>query len=247
MSRPSDPHLDLLDETAYERVADAIAALEEAGVDYVLGGGWAVFAHAPRVPSIDVDVYAASGDGTTAQRAIEEVGLNVAKGGEVELLGLDSEIKLWGVGDPDLGIPEPGYVPREVFEGHLEERPLPLESREPTAMVPDRSSLLITKVVALANRDLAYRSFSQGAAAMRLGPQLKGRVRAKARGYWQRKAGKDLFDSGLLLSDQAGPAAFDLLEALGLVERIERGRERLVRLRGTRMSIELTPGDAAVA
>lgn len=33
----------------------------------------------------------------------------------------------------------------------------------------------------------------------------------------------------------------ELLETLGLIERIERGREKHVRLRGSRMSIELSP------
>lgn len=37
----------------------------------------------------------------------------------------------------------------------------------------------------------------------------------------------------------------ELLGAIGLVERIEQGREKLVRLAGTRMSIELTPEGSA--
>jgi DNA-binding transcriptional ArsR family regulator len=39
----------------------------------------------------------------------------------------------------------------------------------------------------------------------------------------------------------------ELLETLGLVERIEAGREKLVRPSGSRISIELTPGDPVVA
>lgn len=227
MSRPSDRHLDLVDEDAYQRAADAISALGEAGIDYVLGGGWAVFAHVPRLPSVDVDVYIGSREASAARQAVEETGLNIERGGEVELLGLDTEIRLWGIGDPDLGIPEPSYTPQELFRDHLEERPLDLEGRELRTVIPDRPSLLVTKAVALANRDLAYRAFSDGEAGMRLGPQRLGRVRSKARGYWERKAGKDLFDIGLLVSKEVTPAARDLLEAFDLLEGVRETTDEL--------------------
>lgn len=219
MSRPSDAHLDHLDDAAYSRARDAITALEGGGVSYTLGGGWAVYAHVPRLPSVDVDVFV-PGDATqVARELLEAEGLNVARGGEVETLSLDGEIELWGVGDPDLGIPSPGYVPAIVLEGRKETRPIPFDSGDLQANVPSPAPLLVTKIVALANRDLAYRATFEGEAGMRLGPTLGNRVRARSGSYWRRKAGKDLFDVRLLLSEMGqGDTARTILDEQGLLE-----------------------------
>lgn len=151
MSRPSDVHYDHIDPQAFELAYRTLEAVRELDVRHVLGGGWAVYAHVPHVPSVDVDLYLPAGTGEPVEERLEQMDLTVGPGGEVEMLGLDAKFDLWGFGDPDLGIPHPAYVPADVFEDRLEERMLELPQGEVPATVPDRPPLAITKLVALGN------------------------------------------------------------------------------------------------
>lgn len=203
MSRPSDAHFDEIDDRVYRIARLALTTIDALDADYVLVGGWAVYTHIPRVPSVDVDLFVAR-DGQHAIRTeLESEGLTTAEGGEVELLDLDADIELWGIGDPDLGIPVPSFRPADLFENRVQDRPLDLQNDTLTVTVPTPPALALTKVVALRNRDLAYRAHHSGHAGMLLGPTRANRIRNRAPSYYLRKAGKDLFDLGLLLDDPA--------------------------------------------
>lgn len=212
MTRPSDVHYDRIDEQAFElarRVLDAIQSLE---AEAILGGGWAVYAHTAHVPSVDVDLYLSAEAREPVEEHLERSDLTVGPHREVEMLALDSGIDLWISGDPDLGIARPSYTPAEVFDGRLEERTLELPQGVVPTTVPDRPSLAFTKLVALANRDLAHRAREDGQARMQLGPSLANRVLGRSRSYYRRKAGKDLFDLAVLLGDGEGQRFVEIVK-----------------------------------
>lgn len=217
MTRPSDLHLDLVGPESYGLARSALEVVQKLDVEHVLGGGWAVYAHTAEIPSVDVDLFLPLGVGERLSEGLEERGLAVGPGGEVELLGLDAEIELWGFGEPDLGIPHPSYTPREAFEGRTVETELALPEDPIDVTVPTPPALAATKVVAMGNRGLAYRSYHDGQARMSLGPALVPRLHRRAQSYYLRKAGKDLFDLALLLREDSGRTR-ELLAGLGLVE-----------------------------
>lgn len=203
MSRPSDVHFDDIDDGVYRIARLALTAINALDTDYVLAGGWAVYTHIPRVPSADVDLFVGRDAEHPVRSRLKSEGLTTGEGGEVEILDLDADIELWGIGDPDLGIPVPSYRPADLFQDRVQNRPLDLQDDTVTVPVPTPPALAVTKIVALRNRDLAYRAHHSGHAGMLLGPTRANRIRNRAPSYYLRKAGKDLFDLGLLLADQA--------------------------------------------
>lgn len=234
MTGPADEHFDALDD-AYMVARSAIEAVSSSGVDYVLGGGWAVYAHVPRLPSIDVDLFVAAGSGATVRAHLQDADLSVGPGARVELLDLDARIDVWGVVLPGSGVDPPYIVPAEVFDDRIERVALDIQGTRLDVPVPGRSALVATKAVALSNRDLAFQAHTQGRARMLLGPEVVPRVMERSESYYHLKAGKDLFDIGLLVSDaQAGQASAQLLHDLGLAsalgERLTDLDERTVEL-----------------
>ncbi len=192
-------HMELITDRCFAVVERTIMILETAGVDYVLGGGWAVYTHAPSIPSIDTDIFLHEPLPDSVQGSLEKQGLKVGHGKEVEPLSTTEHFGFWAHGDEDLGIPEPGFRPAELLEGHVEPATLKLPSLSLTVPVPKAAALCCLKLCALANRDLAYRSFHDGRAGMHIGPQRMPMIHSLSQSYYLRKASKDLFDVSLLM------------------------------------------------
>lgn len=203
MTDPADLRFERLGPRSYRIAAVAIDELTRAGLDFVLGGGWAVYAYVPRVPSADCDVYLEGPLPPPVEQALLSKGFHVGPQQEIELLDIDERLEFWAFGDDDLGIPYPGFVVSELLAGSVLKRRLSLEGRAIVAPVPERANLAIIKCCALHNRDLAYRSFHDGTAASLLDPSRLNMLRSLSETYYLAKAAKDLVDIGLLLSDPA--------------------------------------------
>lgn len=217
MSRPSDLHWSLIDERAFQVVRTAVATVADAEPGYVLGGGWGVYAHAPVVPSVDCDIYLRTAAAATLGAKLRAQGLVVAPLGDVEFLDPDTPAEFLGFGDPDLGIPPVAFTPRDLLEGHVEERDLPLEPPLQRVRVPSAPALAVAKAAALRGRSLGYLAHADGRARMLLGPERVPMMLSLSPTYYLRKAGKDLFDLSLLLAEDLARTSFrGLVRAAGL-------------------------------
>lgn len=210
-------HWDLITERSYRIAQKTIDILDEHAVDHLLGGGWAVFAHVPSVPSIDTDVFVSEPLPASALDRFLAEGIAVGPQREVEPLDLHERVGFWAFGDDDLGVPTPGFVFADVLRPTVGE--LRLGGRIIPVRVPSPGSMALVKLCALHNRDLALRSFRSGEAGMHIGPQRMPLIRAESETYYLRKAGKDLFDVAALLTlDGAARELQDIAEPLGLMD-----------------------------
>ncbi|MBI4392654.1 MAG: hypothetical protein HY556_02500 [Euryarchaeota archaeon] len=219
--RPGDAHRELVDPRAYEVVRLVISRLEEWETEYVLGGGWAVYAYGSRVPSADTDVFFPDATGhVVVERLASETGITTGQGAQLEALSLDGFNSILGQ-DPDFGEPDLGYVPRGLLAGRVLRRKLVLETETVQARVPTASALAFMKLKSFHDRDMAWQALRDPLVMSGLHPSERGIVRAKAESYYYRKAGKDLYDIAFLcsaackLSDSLEISAeFGLREAL---------------------------------
>lgn len=217
MTRPSDLHWSLLDDRAFRVVREAVESVRALRGDYVLAGGWAVYAHAPVVPSVDCDLYLRGAPGAELEADLRRRGLTVGPQAEVEFLRLDEPAEFLGFGDADLGLPGFGFLPGEVFEGRVVVGDLRLDPPLRGVRVPSAPALAVTKAAALRGRSLGYAAHSDGRARMLLGPERVPLMLSLAPSYYLRKAGKDLFDLSLLLAtDEARRAFLGIVDAFGL-------------------------------
>jgi hypothetical protein len=200
MTRLSDAHWSLFAPEQKERTRRILETLRDARIDFVLGGGWAVYAHESTTPSVDCDVFLRGRLPAGVEDVLSRTGTRIGPQRDLDLLPLDEPIELLGTGEQDLGLPATSYVPSQIFRGHLEKRTLHLDQPVDNIPVPDPVALAVTKLCALQGRSLAYRSFTDGEAGMRLGPSVAPQIHSLSQSYYLRKAGKDLFDVSLLLT-----------------------------------------------
>lgn len=193
----ADDHWSRIDERAFEVVRLVVDTLQREGVEYVLAGGWAVFAYGSNVPSVDTDAFIASRDGDRAVKALTAQGLEVRPGGRVEPLALDSPNYILGP-DSDMGDPDLAYVPRDLFADNTQVRDLPLPGEPVPATVPDPAALAFTKLKAYHDRRLAWNALRDPGVMARLPPTDMATVREYTEAYYLRKAGKDLYDIAFL-------------------------------------------------
>lgn len=212
---PASAHFDLVDERAYATVRTTLALLEETGAQYVLAGGWAAYAYGTRVPSVDTDVFVGRKTATAIRdrlRTAPPVGLDAQ---QLDLLDLDGRNVLLGA-DPEMGVPETGYVPAEVLAGRVVRRRLPLpDGSDVEAPVPAPRELAFMKLKAYFDRSLGWRALREPAVMASLAPTDRAGVREKDVSYYYRKAGKDLYDLAFLC---AGPTSLDEVLALAAAQ-----------------------------
>lgn len=189
-------HYDLLDGREETNFRTCLRVLEDDSMDYVLLGGWAVYAHVSEVPSVDVDLCLKDSD--RLHRSLSRYGIKVGMGEDVEVLLPSDKMEVWGVQVPGLGLPEPSCTFEDLLENRTMTKAIELGNQSYRAIVPLPEALCISKLVALHNRSLAYRSFSEGEAGMLLGPELNTQLKGLSEDYWLRKAGKDAYDVGML-------------------------------------------------
>ncbi len=199
MKRPSDDHWNRLTPAQQRKTRIILETLKSRRVRYVLGGGWAVYAHDSTTPSVDCDVYLKRNLPNPILRELSDLGIRVGPQLDLEILELESPTELLGTGEPDLGIAATSYLPAGIFKGRLEQKTLRLDQVVADVPVPSRAALAVTKFGALQGRSLAYRSFVDAEARMRLGPAVVPQILSLGQSYYLRKAGKDLFDLSVLL------------------------------------------------
>lgn len=187
-------HWELIDERCYRVIAETSQLMEGHGIPYVLGGGWAVFTYSPRTPSVDTDLLLSRENQTVAKKILVKNGFHVGQHEEIEFLDLEEKVGFWAYGDEDLGIPTPGFRLKDVLDGHTQTNSLKLGDRQIQTTVPEPEVLLLTKLCALHNRDLCYRSFHDGVAMMHIGHQRVPQLWMNSQSYYHRKASKDLYD-----------------------------------------------------
>lgn len=202
--RPSDAHWNLVRPDSGAALRSVVECAEASGEEYLLGGGWAVYAHVPSVPSIDCDVYARDEARRSLASLLARRGLQVGPGLEVEFLVLEGPQELLGTGDPDLGIVPVMYVPERLFQDREARVRVRVGSESIEVPVPTPAPLLVVKLCALRDRALSYRAHEDGQALALLGPSVATMIRSLPQSYFLRKAGKDLADAGMLLHRHAG-------------------------------------------
>lgn len=216
VSGPARAHDDLLDDRCFLVVERVLTLLGSRRVPYVLAGGWAVYAHGSRVPSVDTDVLLAEADAAQVIAAIRDLGVSVGPGEQFEPLPLDAPSNILGP-DWELGEQDRGYVPRQVLQDRTERRELDLGAHGTlTATVPTAAALLFMKLKAYHDRRLAWRALRDPAAMARIPPADRPQIRAKDVTYYARKAGKDLYDVAFLATLDALTDALAIARANGL-------------------------------
>lgn len=204
-------HWGRIDDRAFEIVRQTLQVLDKNQIEYVLTGGWAVYAYGSNVPSVDTDVFV-TGDGADQLRAaMKRHDVTVRAGARIEPLALTMPNYILGP-DPEMGEPERSYVPAQVFEGQTSKRSVLLPDGAVDATVPDAHVLLFTKLKAFHDRHLAWQAWRDPGVMARLPPTDRAGVREYTEGYYLRKAGKDLYDIAFLAAHHhAFDAAMDLV------------------------------------
>lgn len=216
MTNPADEHLRLIDERAYEVVANVLRYLETQRIDYVLAGGWAVFAYGSPIPSVDTDVFLASTRaGDVTRRIARDLGVTTGPGGQFEALSLDQPNCILGP-DTELGEPDRCYVPGQLLARNTVRRDLALPSGTLAATVPGAAALAFMKLKAYHDRELAWRATRDASVMATIPPTQRPEIRAKTEAYYFRKAGKDLFDIAWLATRHTSTA-----EALAIASEFE--------------------------
>lgn len=197
-------HYDLLDERCVEIVATVIKELETRKIEYVLGGGWAVYAYESHVPSVDTDVFLHAKDEHIVAELMRSRGIGVGPGRQFEPLSLDEPNNLLGP-DIDMQEPERGYVPAKILAGRTERRTLELGAKgQVDAAVPSAPALLFMKLKAYHDRELSWSALRDDAVmATRIPTADRPQVRQMTVSHYYRKAGKDLYDAAFLATRHA--------------------------------------------
>lgn len=219
-ARLADEHYGLLDARCFEVVRVVVRALEEREADYVLVGGWAVYAYGSRVPSVDTDVFLRANDLPPVAAAVESLGVTVGHGRQFEPLSMESSNVLLGI-DVDMQEPERGFVPEALLRHRRARRALDLgEAGRVEATVPSPEALLFMKLKAYHDRSLAWMAVRDDVVmARRIPPAERPHVREMTVGYYYRKAGKDLYDAGFLAAHaDAMEGALAIARETGLEE-----------------------------
>lgn len=213
--------MESVSERSWEVVETVARLLDSGELGVALIGGWAVYAYEPQVPSIGCDLLALD-PGPDLCSLLAGEGIRVGPDAEVEVLPGSREVTIWEVGEPDLGIPEPGFEPGTLVGDHPRTVTLATPDVVYDVPVPAPAHLAVLKLAALANRSLAFRAHRDAGARAKLGPSRRAMVLSRPRSYYLRMAGKDLFDLSLLVDEGAGdPSVSALLSDLGLEEAVE--------------------------
>ena len=194
-------HFALVDELhSITRLRAALDCLETAGVHYIVVGGWAVATYGSPVPSVDLDCLVIGGLSEQLSGRIEAAtGLHIHSERTHEVLALD----IIDANTPNALIthPELTYVPRDLTEGKINRRGLPLLGGRQVP-VPQAPQLAFTKLKAFHDRRLQWQAAGgQRHLLWSMPEMLREQTLLRGEDYWLRKAGKDLFDASLLCRD----------------------------------------------
>lgn len=198
----------LREQDAVHRCRQALAYLEEAGIEYVVEGGWAVAAHGSPVESVDLDIILAFDELERFKHEMllrHDLQLDAAGTG---VLGIDT--RDLHARNPLMDEPNLGYVPADLLRGRCTPRPLRLIP-DVKAPVPDLDALAVMKAKAWYNRRLAWEAGRDPVPMARLDMNTQRWVRELGPLHWARKAGKDLFDLAFLQKRGASQAFEDLV------------------------------------
>lgn len=198
---PVDLHFRMVDEhSSIKRMESAIWCLQDARVDFVVEGGWAIAAFGSKVPSVDLDVLVPGGLTEEIAAAIEEsTGYQMFSQETHDVLALDFVDSMHP--NPLIDRPLLSYVPAELLKGQTEIRTIPVEGGIEVT-VPNATILGFMKTKAFHDRLLQWKAAS-GERWLLGGMSEENRIQTIKMGesHWLRKAGKDLFDISFLCRD----------------------------------------------
>ena len=214
-----------MDERAYAVVQQSLRAVH-GKFEYVLIGGWAVYAHGSRVPSVDTDMLVRQRDLGDVARALGLSAGAPESAARCELFPLDRFNHILGQ-DVSMGERDLGYVASAVLEGRLATATLELPGGRREAIIPQAPELAFMKLKAFHDRELAWRAVREPAVMARIPPEQRPEVRERTEGYYLRKAGKDLYDIAFLCSHGCRMSdALALAEPFGLAAALTASWER---------------------
>ncbi len=222
MPGPLDDHFQLAEtQAAEDRMRKNIALLQEAGINYVVEGGWAVAAYGSPTPSVDLDVLIPSGEYDMLVTVVKnKTGIQLETGHGAELLSLD-----WTFSDdqnPLFGKPNLSYIPEELLRNRIDNRSIQTVRGIVNLRVPRTDALIFMKLKAFRDRALQW-ALSRDRIALAALPREEALVvNLKPTAYWERKAGKDLYDVCYLMRHHPAPTLLDLFPGDALDEEVKK-------------------------
>lgn len=219
-----DEHFRLAeDQQAERKLRDAILLLDSTGIPYVVVGGWAVAAYGSRTPSVDLDVLIRSSDDEHLKTVVRNNrGIQLDAEAGAALLGLDLDFR--DLRNALFGRPDLSYMPDDVLRDRVPTRTIETSGGPVSFCVPSAEALAFMKAKALRDRRLQWEASRDPAQLAALDQEDARLVRGKTTAYWERKAGKDIFDLAYLVSHHTPPARVRaLLEGSAFGEEVRLG------------------------
>ena len=198
-----DDHFQLVvDQKAEEKLRRALGLLNGSGIGYIVEGGWAMAAVGSPTPSVDLDVMFRGPD---YQRLYDHIlkttDLQLDTHGGLEALGID-----WRHSDEpnrlftkrDLFYVPDDFLRNRITTGTINTVGGPLHVR-----VPAPAALAFMKMKAFHDRRMQWEASRDPTRLARLAREDAATVRERPAAYWERKAGKDLYDIAFLARNSA--------------------------------------------
>ncbi len=204
---PLEDHYRLVEEReAHIGLADTLDLLREAGISFVVEGGWALAAHGSPTPSVDLDVLFPSDQLDQLRTvALNSRGIQIDAAAGNQALGLD-----WSFSDernPLFGTPDLYYVPDDLLRNRIDTRVIRSVGGDLSIRVPRADALFFMKLKAFRDRSLQWGLSRDALALAALSREEAAVVRQRPTAYWERKAGKDLYDMCFLMGGAGLPPA----------------------------------------
>ena len=145
------------------------------------------------------------------------IGIQIDTAAATESLGLDWEFS--DQANPLFGLPDLSYVPDDLLRNRIGLRTIQTVSGPLTFRVPRADALAFMKLKAYRDRSLQWTLSRDPDELAALSREDARQVRSRPTAYWERKAGKDLYDLCFLLGSQ--PRVGQRLQALMPGDRLD--------------------------
>lgn len=194
-----DDHFQLVvDQKAEAKLRRALGLLNGSGIGYIVEGGWAMAASGSPTPSVDLDIMFRGPDyDRLYNHILEETDIQLDTEGGLEALGID-----WRRSDDPNRLftqNELFYVPDDFLRNRITSGSINTVGGTLRVRVPIPPALAIMKMKAFHDRRLQWEASRDPRRVASLGKEDAAFVRSRSGAYWERKAGKDLYDIGFLV------------------------------------------------
>lgn len=205
MTERLDEHFRLArDVRAEDRLRQALALVRDAGIRAVVEGGWAVSGHGSPVESVDVDLLIHSSEYASLHEAALRRKVQLDARASAEALGLD--LRYLDEFNALFGARRLGYAPQTLLRNRVRTVAVRTARGSVRFRAPNPAALVAMKLKAFHDRRKQWETKRDPRRMVWLDQDEADFVRSRDLGYWERKAGKDLFDVGFLLQNVRGAA-----------------------------------------